>query len=327
MINIIQALGLPTLTDDLARVESALNVAMAAEDPFLNEVAGHLITAGGKRLRPALTLAAAAAVTGMAPPSDDVVQGGTATELVHIGSLYHDDVMDEATSRRGVESVNHRWGNLVAILAGDYLLARASEIAASLGTEVAGLLAGTIARLCDGQVSELRTLFVIDRSEAAYFMSITEKTASLLSAACRIGAIVAGADRSEIDTLTDVGLKFGVVFQIADDVLDVVGTDEILGKPAGHDIEEGVYTLPFIRALATRDGGPELKALLGGPVTPEARDAARQIARASGGVDSAIATARGYADEVAAAAGRLPESPVRDRIAALGHAVLDALPL
>jgi heptaprenyl diphosphate synthase len=325
VINIVQALGLPTLTDDLARVETALNAAMAAEDPFLNEVAGHLITAGGKRLRPALTLAAAAAVTGVAPASDDVVRGGAATELVHIGSLYHDDVMDEAATRRGVESVNHRWGNLVAILAGDYLLASASEIAASLGTEVAGLLAHTIGRLCDGQVSELRTLFAVDRSEAAYFTCITEKTASLMSTACRIGALVSGADRTEVETLTEIGLKFGVAFQIADDVLDVVGTDEELGKPAGHDIEEGVYTLPFLRALTTPDGGPELKALLGGPVTPEVRDKARGIARMCG-VDSALATARESADQVAAAAARLPASPVRDGLAGLGHAVLDALP-
>ena len=325
MINIIEALGLPTLTDDLTRVETALTAAMAAEDPFLNEVAGHLIQAGGKRLRPALALAAATAGTN-GQVSADVVHGAVAVELVHIGSLYHDDVMDEAAIRRGVESVNHRWGNLVAILAGDYLLARASEIAASLGTEVAGLLAATIGRLCDGQVSELRTLFAPDRSEVAYFTCVTNKTASLMSAACRIGGIVAGADRGDIDTLTDFGIKFGVAFQIADDVLDVVGTDEELGKPAGHDLDEGVYTLPFLRALATSEGGPELRPLLGGAIAPEDRDKARSIARGCGGVDSALATAREFADEAAAAARKLPDSGIRDALANLGHAVLDALP-
>jgi heptaprenyl diphosphate synthase len=326
VLNIIEALGLPTLSNDLTRVEAALKGAMAAEDPFLNEVAGHLIHAGGKRLRPALAVAAAAAVGTNGQVSDDVVQGGVAVELVHIGSLYHDDVMDEAATRRGVESVNHRWGNLVAILAGDYLLARASEIAASLGTEVAGLLAATIGRLCDGQVSELRTLFAADRSEVAYFTSITAKTASLLSAACRIGGIVAGADRADIETLTEFGIKFGVTFQIADDILDVIGTDEELGKPAGHDLEEGVYTLPFLRALATPDGGPELRPLLGAPVTPEVRDKARATARACGGVDSALATAREFADQAAETARRLPQSGIRDGLANLGHAVLDALP-
>jgi heptaprenyl diphosphate synthase len=325
VFNILEALRLPTLSSDLTRVEAALTAAMAAEDPLLDEVAGHLITAGGKRLRPALTLSAAAA-TGAGTVSDDLVRGAAAIELVHMGSLYHDDVMDEAAIRRGVESVNHRWGNLVAILAGDYLLARASEIAASLGTEVAGLLAATIGRLCDGQVSELRTLFSVDRSEVAYFTCITEKTASLMSAACRIGGLVAGAERSEVDRLTEVGITFGVAFQIADDVLDVVGVEEDIGKPAGHDLEEGVYTLPFLRALATPDGGPELRALLGGAVTPEVRDKARAIAVGCGGVDSALVTAREYADRAATAAGRLPASDIRDGLGRVGHAVLDALP-
>jgi heptaprenyl diphosphate synthase len=333
VINILEALSLPTLTDDLGRVEVALQAAAAGEDPFLDEVAGHLIQAGGKRLRPALAIAAAAAVGKQGAAEDSVIRGGAATELVHMGSLYHDDVMDEAATRRGVESVNHRWGNLVAILAGDFLLARASEIAASLGTEVAGLLAGTIARLCEGQVSELRTLFSPERSEAAYFTCVTEKTASLMSAACRIGAIVSiGAgeggesQRGVVDTLTEFGLSFGIVFQIADDILDVVGTDEQLGKPAGHDLEEGVYSLPILRALATPDGGPELRPLLGGAISPEVRDKARAIARGCGGVDSAIATAREYADRSAAAAARLPATSIRDALGGLGHAVLDALP-
>ena len=325
MINILETLRLPTLEDDLARVETALNTAIAAENPFLHDVAGHLIHAGGKRLRPALSISAAAAVNGAGQAAEEAVLGGTAVELVHIGSLYHDDVMDEADTRRGVESVNHRWGNLVAILAGDYLLARASEIAASLGTEVAGLLANTIGRLCDGQVGELRTLFHLDRSEVAYFTSITEKSASLLSTACRIGGLVTGADRAQVDALTEFGIKFGVTFQIADDVLDIVGTDESLGKPAGHDLEEGVYTLPVLRALAT-EGREELAPLLGGSITPEVRDKARAIVVGCGGVASAMETARQYADESAAAAQRLPDGPIRDGLAALGHALLDAVP-
>jgi heptaprenyl diphosphate synthase len=327
VINIVEALGLPTLPDDLARVEAALSAAMTAEDPFLDDVAGHLIRAGGKRIRPALALSAAAAATiGEGPASEDVVRGAAAVELVHIGSLYHDDVMDEADTRRGVESVNHRWGNLVAILAGDFLLARASEIAASLGTEVAGLLASTIARLCAGQVSELRTLFSVDRSEVAYFTCVTEKSASLMAAACRIGALAGGADRADVEALTDFATHFGVAFQIADDVLDVVGTEEDIGKPAGHDLEEGVYTLPLLRALNSTDGGPELRSLLGGPLTPEARDKVRGIIIGCGGVESAMATARAYADHAVAAGAVLSDSPVRDRLASLGHALLDAIP-
>src|SRR5689334_19362282 len=137
--------------------------------------------------------------------SDEAVLGGVAVELVHLGSLYHDDVIDEAVTRRTVESVNARWGNLTAILAGDFLLAKASEIAASLGTEVAGLLAATIGRLCEGEVGELRAAYDLSRTEASYLASIRGKTASLFATACRIGAIVGRLDRPAIDALTAFG--------------------------------------------------------------------------------------------------------------------------
>src|SRR5439155_1783720 len=226
---------------DLERVERALRRAVEGEDPFLTEVAGHLLTAGGKRLRPALALTAAR--TGMAAPlPDEIVMGGASVELVHLGSLYHDDVMDNADTRHGVPSVNARWGNLVAIVAGDFLLARASEIAAALGTEVAGLLAATIGRLCEGQVAEVKTAFDPGRGENAYFAAIGGKTASLYSASCRIGAITSALDGGLIKAVTSFGHAFGMAFQIRDDVLDVIGTDETLGKPAGHDMVEGVYT-------------------------------------------------------------------------------------
>src|SRR5256885_4820267 len=142
-------------------VEDALRESVRSDDAYLTEVASHLIVAGGKRVRPLFAIASACAATtsGDIAVSDDVVRGGVAVELVHLGSLYHDDVIDEAPTRRTVESVNARWGNLTAILAGDFLLAKASEIAASLGTEVAGLLAATIGRLCEGEVGELRTAY------------------------------------------------------------------------------------------------------------------------------------------------------------------------
>ncbi len=178
----------PVLRDDLARVEAELQAAVVAEDPFLTEIASHLIKAGGKRVRPAFAVTAAAtARPEMVPASHEVIMGAVSVELVHLGSLYHDDVIDDASTRRRSTRVNARWGNLKAILAGDYLLARASEIAASLGTEVAGLLAATIARLCEGQMLELQTTFDPARAEESYLASINGKTASLLSTACRIG--------------------------------------------------------------------------------------------------------------------------------------------
>ncbi len=167
--------SLDTTAADRERVEAAMRAAVVTPDAYLTEIASHLIVAGGKRLRPLLSVVAAQ--IGGDPATDDVVQGGVACELVHLGSLYHDDVMDEADTRRGVETVNAKWGNLQAILAGDFLLSRASEIAASLGTEVAGLLARTIGWLCEGQIEELRYTYDPARTEESYYASIHGKTA------------------------------------------------------------------------------------------------------------------------------------------------------
>jgi heptaprenyl diphosphate synthase len=295
------------------RVEEALLGAVAAEDELMAQMGGHLITAGGKRARPLFAVASAAARAADAAAveaavTDDVVLGGVAVELVQVGSLCHDDVIDEADTRRGVESVNARWGNLKAILAGDFLLAKASEIAASLGTEVAGLLAATIGRLCEGEVHELRTAYDAGRTEASYLAAIEGKTAALFATACRVGAIVGDLPREDIDRLTAFGRHYGMAFQVVDDILDVVATEEDLGKPAGHDIAEGIYNLPVLRALA--DGAlPDLRALLGGPIDSEDLERARKLVRESDGVAQSIEVARGYVDQAVAALAPFGDRP------------------
>ena len=313
-------LTLPGMAADVERIEAALVASVRTPDSYLNEIASHLIVAGGKRLRPVLTLVAVQIHGG--PTSDDAVQGGIACELVQTGSLYHDDVMDEAPTRRGVETVNAKWGNLQAILAGDFLLSRASEIAASLGTEVAGLLARTIGRLCEGQIEELRHTYNPARPESSYLASIAGKTASLYSTSARIGAIVAGFDRPTIDALTEYGEAFGMVFQIVDDLLDVTATDDQLGKPAGHDMVEGVYTLPVLRTLqAGGIAAASLLDLLGKPLDHAEREKALEIVRARGGIDSALTTAQEWADRAVASCVTLPDSAatraLRDAPAAL----------
>ena len=302
-------LTLPHVDADRALVEQELRAAVAAPTEAMTEMAGHLIGAGGKRVRPLFAVAAGRCVPGHEGPAPlDVVRGGVSVELVHLGSLYHDDVIDEATTRRGVESVNARWGNLKAILAGDFLLAKASEIAASLGVEVAGLLAATIGRLCEGEVRELQDAYQVARTEEAYLASIEGKTASLLSSACRIGAIVADLPRPEIDALTEFGLAYGMAFQIVDDILDVVATDEQLGKPAGHDLVEGAYNLPVLRALAG-PSGPELAALLGAPIEGEVWERARTLVRQSTGVAESVDVAQGYVDRAVAVLDPLADRP------------------
>ncbi|HSH58836.1 MAG TPA: polyprenyl synthetase family protein [Acidimicrobiales bacterium] len=325
MVNIAQLLNLPSLEDELAVFEDALRASVVTTDPFLTDVAGHLIQAGGKRLRPALVMASA--VAGGAEVTGDVVEGGISVELVHLGSLYHDDVLDEATDRRGVESVNARWGNLVAILSGDFLLARASEIAASLGTEVAGLLAATIARLCLGQVSEFRTAFDVSRTTTSYLESIAGKTASLMAASCRIGALTARLNRERVDALTAFGESLGMVFQIRDDILDLVGTQELLGKPPGQDLVEGIYNLPVIHALADPDAGPELRGLLGRPVGPPEREKARNIVRGTNSIAASMRVAGDYADRAVQAVEALPPGSASAAMARLGHQLLQDVPL
>jgi heptaprenyl diphosphate synthase len=285
-------LGLGPLTADLARVEVSLRAGVDHDDAFLGDVATHLIGAGGKRLRPALSLTSYYAATSLAPGDDDAVTGATAVELVHLGSLYHDDVIDEAETRRGVPSVNARWSNIVAILAGDYLLARASALAASLGADVAALLADTIGELCRGQVLELQHLFDVHRSVESYFSAIEGKTASLMATACRIGGMVAHVSPPTLDALTTFGMHLGMCFQIVDDVLDLTATDEALGKRAGKDLLEGVYTLPVIEALRET---PALHALLGRPLPPDSLDDVRDLVLSNGAADSALDVARSHA--------------------------------
>lgn len=316
---------LPSMADDLSRVETELMAAVAAENPFLTEIAQHLISAGGKRVRPGFTIAAAAtALSTDAPASAEAVTGGVAVELVHLGSLYHDDVMDEAQVRRTVDSVNARWGNLKAILAGDFLLARASELAAGLGVEVAGLLAATIGRLCEGQLLELQHAFDVDRTEDVYLRSIGGKTASLLGSACRIGGIVADLPREHTEALTTFGWSYGMAFQVVDDVLDIVATSDQLGKPAGHDLEEGVYTLPVIRTLAGPRGA-ELRPLLTRDIDPATRDKAIEIVREDGGIENAISAARAFAEEGRSALATLPDSPGVTGLTAAAEYLLESV--
>jgi heptaprenyl diphosphate synthase len=287
----------------LARVERALLDAVGSDDAALTDIAAHLIRAGGKRQRPAFALAAAMTATPRASaPRHDVVLGAVAVELVHIGSLYHDDVMDEAEMRRQAPSVNALWGNHRAILAGDYLLAKASELAASISMEVAQLLAATIGRLCEGQLAEARDAFDPGRTEDAYFRSITGKTAALFATSCRIGGIVGGLDRPQIEALTQFGRSYGIAFQIVDDVLDLIATEEELGKPTGHDLLEGTYTLPVIRAMADPHGG-DLRLLLGKPLDDVSLARALELVRVDDAVSSAIEAAREHAEQALAALG------------------------
>ena len=318
-------LALPTMDGDRERVEAALLAAVRTRDAYLTELASHLIVAGGKRLRPVMTIAAAQ-VGGKVEVSDDVIQGAIACELVHLGSLYHDDVMDESTMRRGVDTVNAKWGNLQAIVAGDFLLARASGIAASLGNEIAGLLARTIAELCEGQIEELQHTYSVARTVPSYLVSIEGKTASLFATSARIGALVAGHNSDVVNALTNYGTAFGMVFQIVDDILDVIATDAELGKRAGHDMEEGVYTLPVLLTLAQQSSDTdELRSFLGKPLSQTERERALAIVRTHSGIQSAIESAKNYVHMAETECNLMPQGVVTDALRAAPAVLLASI--
>jgi heptaprenyl diphosphate synthase len=325
-------LELPAMPALQERVEKRLLAAVESDDPAMNEMASHLVKAGGKRLRPLLGAVSAATAAGRVHAggdigdviSDDAVTGGVACELVHVGSLHHDDVIDEAATRHGVASVNARWGNMRAILSGDFLLARASELASSLGTEVASLLAATIGRLCEGEVRELELAYNVDRTVDDYVAAIEGKTAALFSTSCRIGGIVADLPRDQIDALSAYGLRYGLAFQVVDDILDVVASGDDLGKPAGHDVAEGIYNLPVLRALSGPDAD-ELRAILGGPLDADAQARALALVRASDGVSRATAEAGFHVEAAVAALGDLPVSTATDALAGAARHLLAGL--
>jgi heptaprenyl diphosphate synthase len=309
---------------DLARLETMLAESVIIGDPYLDQVTTHLIYAGGKRLRP--LLAVAAATGGEHEATTDDLMGGIALELMHLASLYHDDVMDEAEVRRNVDSVNARYGNLIAIVAGDYLMARSAAISADLGTEVASLLANTLAWLTRGQVSEVRTAFKVDRTEADYYEAIEGKTASLMAASARVGAITAKRTPAEIEALTEFGRCFGMIYQLRDDILDMTATDGQLGKPAGQDLAEGTYNLPALFALRDPKVGPQLAAALGHPLDDAERENARKLVVSTDGIERTVQAAEQFLATANEALSKVSGEALRNGLGALIATLLVDLP-
>jgi len=271
------------LRSRLDHVEEALAAAVASDVPLVSEAAGYLLAAGGKRFRPMLVL-----LGGRFGDPDDprLVPGAVAIELTHLATLYHDDVIDEADHRRGTPSANSRWDNTVAILTGDFLFARASQVASDLGTDVTRLLARTIAEVCEGQIREAQIIGRIETEEAGYLDVIRRKTASLIGTSCRLGGLVCDADPEVVERLERFGRTLGMAFQLSDDIMDLTADRAVLGKEPGADLREGVYTLPVIHALRGSARRDELRDLLAsGPPTGDRLEAALQIVRSDGSLD------------------------------------------
>jgi heptaprenyl diphosphate synthase len=299
----------------LDEVEAALEKAVRADSDLLAETASHLLSAGGKRFRPMLVLLSGY----FGDPTDPrLIPGSVSVELVHLATLYHDDVIDEADSRRGIPSVNARWDNTVAILTGDYLFARASEISNELGTEVRALLARAIATLCDGQIREVESAGRIDQPMEAYMEIIRRKTGALIAASCRLGGILSDAPAEHLDVLEGFGEALGMAFQLSDDIMDITASQLELGKEPGVDMKEGVYTLPVLHALSLGDGREELARLLSaGPPVGERLDRALEIVRSGESLTHARAAVSSEVHRAIDLAGRLPGGPARTALAGL----------
>jgi heptaprenyl diphosphate synthase len=305
--------GIADLADRLAAVDERITSTLGEQGALLGPASVRVAEAGGKRLRPLFTIVCAA-LGGVF--DERVVAAAAAAELVQIGSLVHDDILDVAATRRGRPTINAREGPDHALLAGDYILARAAEQAASVSQEAASLVAAALTDLCEGQVLELRDAFDADRTLDAHLASIRGKTAALFQCACQLGAHTAGLPDHNTTAVARFGAAFGMSFQVLDDVLDLIGDAERLGKPTGIDIAAGVYTLPVITALRGPRGA-ELRGLLPAPPGDDAGAgatadvaAALEVVRGSGSIAAALATMDRYADEGRRAVAHLNQATV-----------------
>ncbi|TYB69565.1 polyprenyl synthetase family protein [Nonomuraea sp. PA05] len=307
------------VANGLAAVEKLLRSSVETEDAFVTEVSKHLIEAGGKRFRTLMLLLAAQFGDPSAP---GVVPGAVVIELTHLGSLYHDDVMDEAPVRRGSPSANARWDNTVAILTGDYLFAQASDLLADLGPELIRIQAQTFSRLVQGQIRETVGPRADEDPIAHYLGVLADKTGSLIAASGRFGALLSGSPADVEERLSRACEAIGVAWQLGDDLLDVSSTGAQSGKTQGTDLREGIKTLPVLYALAA-DDSPRLTALLSGPVAEEDVEETLTLLRAHPGMARARAELEAWVNRARADISGLPDIPAKDAFLSLCDYVVE----
>jgi heptaprenyl diphosphate synthase len=306
--------------DGLLAVEQGLAEAVHSGDGLLDETARHLLAAGGKRFRPLMVLLAAHLGD---PTASGVVPSALVVELTHLATLYHDDVMDEADRRRGVPSANATWDNTVAILTGDFLFAKASEIVADLGPQAVRLQSRTFARLVRGQIRETIGPEPAEDPLEHYLSVLADKTGSLIATSARFGAWQSGAPADQVEVVTRFGEAIGVAFQLADDVIDVASEGAESGKTPGTDLREGVPTLPSLyarRSVAAQDA--RLVELLSAPVAEADVDEALALLRAHPAMDEAQREVQRWADRARAELAALPHGAARRALEQICDAVV-----
>jgi heptaprenyl diphosphate synthase len=316
----------PALEADLATgmqgVEHLLREHIKGDYPLVEETSRHLVAAGGKRLRPLLTLISSHYGD---PTRKEVIPAAVVCELTHLATLYHDDVMDEAPLRRGVESANNRWGNTIAILTGDYLFSKASDLLADLGPEAVRLQARTFERLVIGQIMETQGPQNGEDPLAHYLRVVGDKTGSLIATSARFGALLSGAPRETVETLTKFGEQIGIAFQLADDVIDIASESSQSGKTPGTDLREGVPTLVTLNVMKSNDpADADLKRLLSAPIEDEATVQQVLVAlRNHKALDESREQLFMTAKEARSALGPLPINDATGALMSLCDAVID----
>jgi len=310
-----------SIRSDMKRVEELLRQQIKGDYPLVIETSRHLVEAGGKRLRPLLALLAAQFGDSKRP---EIIEAAVVCELTHLATLYHDDVMDEAPLRRGVESANARWNNTVAILTGDYLFAKASDLLADLGPEAVRLQARTFERLVIGQITETQGSTKGSSMLNHYLGVVADKTGSLIATSARFGALLSGAPPEIVESLTRFGEKIGVVFQLADDIIDIDSESNESGKTPGTDLREGVPTLVTLFVLQSEDpADQELKKILSGAILDE-EVVSKTLAklRTHAAMDSSRKLLQQYADEAQLELNSLPDGPAKRALIELCETII-----
>jgi heptaprenyl diphosphate synthase len=310
------------LKASMKQVEDLLFSHIQGDYPLVEETSRHLVAAGGKRLRPLLTI--------LASHYGDknkfgIIESAAVCELTHVATLYHDDVMDEAPLRRGVESANNRWGNTVAILTGDYLFAKVSALLADIGPEAVRLQASTFERLVIGQIMETQGPQNGQEPLAHYMQVVADKTGSLISASARFGAMVSGAPDEVKETLTIFGEKIGIAFQLADDIIDITSESHESGKTPGTDLREGIPTLVTLNVMnSTNPADRELIKLLKAPIKDEAVvSEVLKTLRTHDALGESREQLMDIARDARAALGPLPVNDVTGALFSLCDAIID----
>jgi len=309
--------------DHFHRINEELDRVLSSRVPLIKDIGSHSLLGHGKRLRPLFFVLSSQLCNYQ---GKDTYHLSTIFEYIHTASLLHDDVLDNAETRRRKPSANQVWGNQAAVLEGDFLNSKASSIAVDAGNlPFLKRIVETITRMVEGQILELTLAHNWDLSKEQYLEVIIAKTAVLMSAACACGAIIAGAEKWAVESLSQFGLNLGVAFQLIDDLLDYTSSEKVFGKPVGKDLREGKITLPLIYAVEKMEssGKRRFETLFKSHRAAE-RDyqGVIRLVKNNENIDRVLADAKAYVDKAAKCLSPFPESPVKESLLELNQYII-----